>query len=138
MSRRSDRRHAFTLVFQAEFQPELGAEDAFARYRESAGISETADFEFIRELFSGTLEHKAEIDAIISENVEGWGIGRISKADLAVLRLCVYELAFSDKSKKVAANEAVELAKLFSPDETGAFVNGIVAKIIRKLSEANG
>ena len=78
--------------------------------------------------------HLAEIDDMISKNLKGWAKERISKIDLAILRLAIYEICFSQEIPPgVAVNEAVELAKEFSTEEAPAFINGVLGSIIKKV-----
>ena len=75
------------------------------------------------------IEHMAELDALIDEKSTGWKTNRMAKVDLAIIRLAVYEIKFEDDiPTKVSINEAVELAKKYGADESGAFVNGVLAK----------
>ena len=136
MKRRADRVHIFSLIFQEAFDRDFNAEAAAARYFEAAGPAKDIDLEFINALFFGVMQNLAKTDALISEHLEGWAMKRLSKPDLAILRLAAYELMFTDISPKVAVNEAVVLAKDYSADETGAFVNGVLAKIIKALGKA--
>ena len=74
-----------------------------------------------------------EIDERINQEARGWRTGRMAKADLAVLRLGVYEIMFDeDIPDGVAINEAVELAKSFCSDASPAFVNGVLARFAKK------
>jgi N utilization substance protein B len=70
-----------------------------------------------------------EIDAMLSEKVEGWSFGRIGKVELAILRLAVFEIVFDDIPRGVAINEAVELAKKYGGEDSSSFVNGVLSKI---------
>lgn len=72
-----------------------------------------------------------DIDRAISSVSKGWKLDRMGKVELTILRLAVYEMEYDDSiPKKVAVNEAVELAKRFGGDDSPAFVNGILAKLI--------
>ena len=72
-----------------------------------------------------------ELDAKINEVAEGWKTNRMGKAELTILRLALYEILYDDEvPKKVAINEAVELAKKFGGDEAPAFINGVLAKLV--------
>ena len=85
---------------------------------------------YIAEKFDRIKDHVAEIDAKINEVAKGWKTDRMGKAELAILRLAVYEMQYDeDVPVKVAINEAVELAKKFGGDESPSFVNGILAKL---------
>ena len=76
---------------------------------------------------------KAEIDSLIDGASKKWRISRLSKTDLMLLRVAVYEIRFDDEiPNKVSINEAVELAKIYGGDESPAFVNGVLAKFMTK------
>lgn len=97
-------------------------------------VSEVTDLDlaYIRQKTEQIYGKLPEIDAKISENTEGWSIHRIGKTELAILRLAVYELLYDeDVPEKVAINEAVELAKIYCPEEAKGFVNAVLAKFTR-------
>lgn len=132
MGRRSDRKHGFILVFQSEFHDiDISNWDKFAKlYYDEFDIDETADRDFIDKEFSGVIENIELIDSLIEKYSEGWTKERISKIDLAILRLATYELTCDKEIPyKVTINEAVELAKEFSGDESPSFINGILGNI---------
>lgn len=134
MSRRSARKNAFFLLFQMDFNKaeeyEQVKEIFFAEKDEPV---EMEDKQFILSEVEGTREHLEEIDLMIGECAKGWNIDRMSKVDLAILRLAVYELRFGvDTPVGVSINEAVELAKKFSSDEAPGFINGILGKVAAK------
>ena len=82
------------------------------------------------------MEKSEELDAIINENLVGWDVKRISKVSVAAMRLALYEIMYMDDiPTKVAANEAVEIAKKYDGEECAAFVNGALGSAIRKLGK---
>ncbi len=86
--------------------------------------------EFAARLVQGVVEHRAEIDRAIREVAMNWDISRMAVIDRNVLRMASFELLFSsDIPPKVAINEAIELGKRFSTQNSGAFINGILDKI---------
>ncbi|GAC1568386.1 MAG: hypothetical protein NVS2B3_11720 [Vulcanimicrobiaceae bacterium] len=79
----------------------------------------------------GTLEHEAEADALISPLLEGWTIDRLPTLDRLVLRMSVYEMTYRRETPRaVVINEAVELAKKFSTDDSPRYVNGVLAAAV--------
>lgn len=131
MSRKMARKNAFYLVFQIGFNAEEEREGMkkifFDEMQE--GIS-SVDKEFALSEANGVEKNLSEIDEIINLYARSWSVERMSQVDLAILRLGVYEIKFSDDiPKSVAINEAVELAKEFSSDEAPKFINGILAKV---------
>ena len=78
-------------------------------------------------------EHKEEIIGLIQKNLKSnWKIERISRVDLSILKLAIYEIKYTEIPFKVAINEAVELAKKFGEDTSKTFINGILASIVNK------
>ncbi len=163
MSRKTARKHILNIVFQAEFDVDVAIEQIMATYDEEykttadvtdESISESAlidmdedkisrlrtihnrDKKFIINEAKGIVEHKAQIDELISEGLENWDIDRLSKVDLSILRIAVYEIVYADDiPAPVAANEAVQLAKMFSEDKAPAFINGVVGKVISLVEQ---
>lgn len=90
------------------------------------------DLAYIRQKAEQIHDRLPVIDEKIAEHTEGWTISRIGKAELAILRLAVYELLFDeDVPSKVAINEAVELSKIYCPDDAKGFVNAVLAKFTK-------
>lgn len=89
---------------------------------------------YIKDVVLGVAERYDELSEIISQNLAaGWRIERISKVARAVLMLAVYEIKYvDDVPEKVAINEAVELAKKFDEPDSSAFVNGVLAGVVKK------
>ena len=89
---------------------------------------------YIKSVVLGVMDKYDELSAAISENLaEGWRIERISKVARAVLMLAIYEIRYvDDVPDKVAINEAIELAKKFDEPDSSAFVNGVLAGIVKK------
>jgi N utilization substance protein B len=106
-----------------------------------AGLLDNKDaHSFARQLVLATIEHAAEIDKVIKSKVANWDFKRIALIDRLVLRMGVCELLyFKDIPPKVSMNEAIELAKLFSTEKSGQFVNGILDAVLEdiKASGAN-
>lgn len=86
--------------------------------------------EYTERIVQGTLLHLAEIDTVLSKYAEHWGLRRMAVVDRNILRFSTYELLYvEDVPPKVVINEAVNIAKKFSQEESGKFVNGILDKI---------
>jgi N utilization substance protein B len=92
----------------------------------------------VKILVRGTIEKRAEIDKRISDAAEHWRIERMAVVDRNVMRMATFEMAFrgEDVPAKVAINEAIELAKRFSTEQSGAFVNGVLDRVRRGLLPA--
>ena len=78
----------------------------------------------------GVLDNQEQLDAILSEASEHWRLEQMAKVDRVILRIAVYEIAIDRQvPTKAAINESIELAKTFSGDEAGRFVNGILGRV---------
>ena len=87
------------------------------------------DNEFIKEIVYGVTTYKAEIDKKANTYLEGWTIDRLGNTDIAILRMGIYELIYTDTPDIVAINEAIELAKNYSDDNVRKMINGVLDKI---------
>jgi N utilization substance protein B len=87
---------------------------------------------FANRLLEGATSQLAVLDELITRNSENWKFERLSAIDRAILRLGIYELRFTDTPYKVVMNECVELAKKFSSEDAGAFVNGILDAVYKE------
>ena len=129
MSRRTDRRHVFCLIFQLEFLQDADIKAVFDRYMENH-VDDRPDSEFILKEFAGVYQNLEKIDEIIRETLKAWTTDRLNKSDFAILRLAVYEMMYNDEiPDSVAINEAVELAKLYCEDTSPGSINAILGAI---------
>jgi len=143
MSRSDARRHSFAIIFQFPFHHPCKAENLAwlkALYYDYLDDNPEGprpmgrDDEYIDRVIWGTLEKQAELDGVIENFLKGWEVARISRVDLALLRLAIYEmLVEADVPLGVAVNEAVELAKMYGGDDSPAFVNGVLGNVAREL-----
>lgn len=92
------------------------------------------DRAYIDMVVSGVREHEKELDAEISACLRGWTIDRLSRVDLAILRLSVFEMKHGDIPAAVSINEAIELTRKYSSEQSCPFVNGVLGTISRKLA----
>jgi N utilization substance protein B len=131
MGRRASREIAMKLLYQLEIQKEDRDEQVRAAFEENP-LSDK-DKEYVTDVVNGVNMNLPHIDKAIEVHAKGWKINRISKVDLSILRLCIYEICFrEDIPYNVSVNEAVELAKKYSGEEAGAFVNGILSKVSKE------
>jgi transcription antitermination protein NusB len=92
---------------------------------------------FANRLFEGTAREISALDELIVKHAENWRFERLAAIDRAILRLAMYELRATDTPPKVVLNEAVDLAKKFSSEDSGAFVNGILDAFRKSLPSVN-
>ena len=130
------RRMARELALQALFSVEIGHRDAAEVLDEYLStFSESAQRLFVKDLVLGTIEHAQESDDRITPLLEGWTIERLPTIDRLLLRMAAFELRHRPETPRpVIINEAVELAKRFSTEDSGRFVNGVLSA----LGPANG
>ena len=147
MSRKSAREVAFKLIFENCFHtPEQGItyEEFLAGFNIPEEMPEDSvffelknklddnDIDYIKNTYVGVIEHSNDIKDIISGNLVNYTAERLFKVDFAILIYSVYELKFTNEPKKVVINEAVELAKKYSNENSPSFINGVLAKIINE------
>lgn len=134
-SRRQARVIAFQTLFSQEMNPRSREEVlslAWMDEKERLELEPDVLF-FTRLLISGTLDHQLEIDQLITGNLKNWDFKRISKVDLAILRMSVFQLLIlKDIPANVVIDEAIDIAKKFSNDESYRFVNGVLDGIKRE------
>ncbi|GAC1466186.1 MAG: transcription antitermination factor NusB [Vulcanimicrobiaceae bacterium] len=130
------RRFARELALQTLFSIEIGHhEPAAALDATLEGPQESETRAFVRDLVLGTLEHADESDALISPLLQGWTLDRLPTVDRIVLRMSVFELTHrKDVDAAVVINEAVELAKKFSTEDSGRYINGVLGRVLAGVS----
>jgi transcription antitermination factor NusB len=133
------RTRARELALQFLYMLDLRGDDLLPEAK-SYVTSEERDAEttqFALRLVQGTHEHRLEIDTMIQGVAQNWSIARMAVVDRNVLRLATFELLHcSDIPPKVAINEAIELGKRYSGQNSGAFINGILDKIMNRAKHA--
>ena len=126
------RHQARELALKTLFQLEVSEDDPdeVLRYHADEGAATPDVANFASQLVRGVIDNRDRLDAILSEASEHWKLGQMAKVDRIILRIAVYEIAIDRKvPTKAAINESIELAKTFSGDEAGRFVNGILGKV---------
>ncbi|MBV8074672.1 MAG: transcription antitermination factor NusB [Candidatus Eremiobacteraeota bacterium] len=134
MSAARSRRLARELALQSLFGIEVGHRAPDEMVVETCGTSESEQRRFVNDLVLGTLEHGSESDAVIVPLLEGWTLDRLPTIDRILLRMAVYELGHLPTPPPVVINEAVELAKKFSTDDSPRFVNGVLSSAAKQLA----
>jgi len=137
MNRSAIRENTFKLLYSYEIQKEMNEEQIDIFLQEN-NINEEENAKYIKKCFDEIEANIEEIKELIVKNLkEKWTIERISKIDRAILKLAIYEMLYANVPYKVVINEAVELAKKYGEDSSKAFINGILASIVKekKLGE---
>ena len=133
-SRRRSRQRALQILFlwDARRQP---VDEAIDAYYDSLYSEEHPERDpFVADLVRGAVEHVAEVDEQISKHAEHWRIERMPAVDRNVLRLAVYEMTYGGTPAPVSIDEALELARKFSNEESVQFVNGVLDAIHRAMA----
>ena len=132
MKRSEIREAVFLLLFRVEFNTEEDIPGQLENFFDEDDLEVSVSEEekaYIIDRAKTIVSKLSEIDKLISEKATGWTIPRMGKVDLTVIRLAVYEIVFDEEIPLgVSINEAVELAKKYGREESGAFVNGVLAK----------
>lgn len=135
----SKRRQVRERVLQALYAHALSGDDAehvLATLIRPPFAEEPTYLRFAEKLFLRALDVREEADALIARHVENWELDRLALTDRLVLRMAIAELLFfEDIPPKVTLNEALEVAKAFSTEKSGAFVNGVLDAVLRELQE---
>ena len=131
MNRTKLRELAFQLIYSSEIQKEMDNEQ-LEQFIDEKEVDIKEQQVYITEVFNGIKEHKKEITDLISSNLkEKWTMDRISKIDLSILEVAIFELVYSKLPYKVVINEAVELAKIYSDDDVRKMINAAMDKIYK-------
>lgn len=137
MRSKTDPRHAarelaLSSIFCWLFS-EQGADESLGLSKELLNLTEE-EHDILDIIVQGVKSHVDEIDKIIEQSAPEWSLDKISKVDLVILRIAIFEIVFSKKTPtKVAIDEAVELAKEFGNDTSHKFVNGVLGTVAEKL-----
>ena len=133
MYRSAIRELAFRLIYSREIQKEENIEEQIELFLEANEIKEKNAIEYINDVVKGIESNKEEILSLIEKNLKSdWKLERISKVDLSLLKLAIYEIKHKDLAFKIVINEVVELAKKYGEDQSKNFVNGILASVIKE------
>jgi transcription antitermination protein NusB len=141
MNRRKSRELAMKLLFQMNVNKEdykevlsnvhENIEDYVKDEEEDIDLKDI-DMEYITRILSGVEANRELIDSEIEKYLLNWKLNRISKIDLAIMRICTYEIIFEvDIPNSASINEAIELAKKYSDEKSVSFINGVLDKIIK-------
>jgi len=132
MNRSEARELAFKLLYQAEIQKEVNKED-IELFFENNNINSEGAKDYISDIVNGINNYSKEILEKVSNNLkQDWEIERVSKVNLALLKLAIYEIKYKELPYKVVINEVVELAKKYGEETSHSFINGVLASVIKE------
>jgi N utilization substance protein B len=125
------REFAMQMLFQWDMSQQDFAKLEAKFWKSAKAANKTRAF--ANELFEGAAKEVSTLDEMIAKHCEHWRFERLAAIDRAILRLTIHEMSVAETPAKVVLNEAVELAKKFSSEESGAFVNGVLDSVHKSL-----
>lgn len=132
MKRSAAREEAFKLLYSLEIQKD-NLEEQIDLYFETEGDFDEETKQYIKETVLGIEKNINDIENKISENLKkDWKLDRISKVNLVLLKLAIYEILYTEVPYKVAINEVIELSKKYGDETSSNFINGILASIVKE------
>ena len=140
MTRTEMRELTFELLYSLEVQKMEQQEynEQIELFLVEQNVSQEKAKTYMTETINGIAKNKEEILELISQNLkEKWDISRVSKINITLLKLATYEIVYTELPYKVVVNEAVEIAKKYGDDTSPAFINGVLANIIKQTGIAN-
>ena len=133
MKRSAIRELAFRLIYSLEIQKPENLSEQIDLYLECNEVEENEAKEYIKDAIFGIKENINDIQGLIEKNLKAdWKIDRISKIDLSLLKLAIYEIKYKKIPYKVAINECLELSKKYGEESSKNFVNGILASVVKE------
>lgn len=139
LTRHQLREVAFQASFSMLYSDELEILEAIENVLDLYDEQEEKEIpQYVELVVTGVKEHQAELDTVIEKHLKNWKVNRIAKTDLVILRLALFEMLFiSDIPNKVSLNEALEIAKTFSDDESRRFINGVLSSAMNEIDSSN-
>lgn len=138
MQRSAMRELAFKLVYEMEVQKE-NEDNQFNIFLENNEVSDEKVIEYLKDISQGIIKNEEQINSLIVNNLkENWSLNRISKINLSLIKIAIYEMIYKNLPYKVAINEVVELAKKYADDSAPIFINGILASVVKEKNLQNG
>jgi len=134
MGRKQAREGAMQLLFQMSSNEDF-TKETLQTFLDNFPYDK-GESEYIRTVIEGVMDNHEEIDRSIEENLQGWSLDRIARVDLATLRLAIFEIQhMADIPVEVSINEAIEIAKKYSTDESYKYVNGVLGGFVRSMNK---
>ena len=135
MKRSAIRELTFRLIYSLEIQKTDDLEEQIELYLQCNDVEDDGAKEYIKDVVIGIKENNADIQGLIEKNLKAdWKIDRISKIDLSLLKLAIYEIQYKEIPYKVAINESLELDKKYGEETSKNFINGILASVVKEIN----
>lgn len=130
MKKSEAREMLFKALYEIEIQKDI-TEEHINMFLENNEITDNETISYIKKSINEIYNKNQELEELISKNLKkDWKLERISKTNIAILKLAIYEIKYAEVPFKVAINEAVNLAKKYSEETAPAFINGILASVV--------
>ncbi len=132
MQRSAMRELAFQMIYGLEMQKEEENPEQVDIFVESNEITDEKAIQYLKNIQKGLVENGETIHTLIENNLkENWSLNRVSKINLSLIKIAIYEMLYQNLPYKVAINEVVELAKKYSDESAPVFINGILASVVK-------
>jgi len=128
--RNTGRKLAMQILYQAELSKHPATEEMREDFFDHHQVALEETRSWASELVNGVNVHKVECDALIEKYAIGWSLDRVRPVDLCILRLAFYELLYTESSRGIVINEAIEVARRYAAMESPKFINGILGKYV--------
>ena len=134
MSRREAREIAYKMLFSQDFGGTGWDESDIVNVLDEGQKIGKKDVEFIQSILKGVSEHRQEITSAIERNLQNYKMNRVLSTDMAALKLATFELFYTDTPARIVMNEAIDIVKKYSTEKSFSFVNGVLSKIYKEIS----
>ncbi len=132
MQRSAMRELAFKLVYEIEVQKE-NEDEQIEIFIENNEITDNSVIDYLKDIKDGIKANSEEINRLITTNLkDNWSLNRISKINLSLIKIAIYEMVYKQLPYKIAINEVVELAKKYADESAPVFINGILASVVKE------
>jgi len=134
MSRRAAREAAMRLLYEYSIKNEL-SKDSMYDMSDIFQVNKLTEenLSYVENVVNEFLQHKEDIDSYIEKHSISWSLDRISKVDLSILRLALFEIFYSEVPNNIVCNEAIEIAKTYSSEKSASYINGVLGGVIKEL-----
>ena len=123
---------AFQLVYELEIQKDFD-DEIMSLFFENNEVEDKNTRQYVRKMVRGIKDNEKAIEDVIKDKLSpNWQFQRISKVNLAILKISIYEILYADVPYKVSINEAIELAKAYGDDNSASFINGVLANVVKE------
>ena len=135
MEEMAKREVAFLYIYSQEIQKD-NDEEQIKLFLESNEITDNRTIKYVKNIANGINENENSINKMIESNLKsGWTINRISIVDLALLKIAIYEIIYLKVPYKIVINEVVNYAKIYGAENSGSFINGVLASIVSTIED---